>query len=111
MISQTQLIGDKWKFETAGWKDAYGAFIADISSGKGWNEMIQHMKDAYKNGKEVARMLDEIFERNNSLTLSEGQLSLAAEQQRKIMMDSTRSNEERLKAAQKYDEIQEEMAL
>lgn len=110
MISQTQLIGDKWKFETAGWKSAYGSFVADLSSGRGWDEMVQRMKDAYKNGKEVARMLDEIFERNNSMTLQEAELNNEAEKQKKIYMDATLSVQERIAAAEEYDRIQKQIA-
>ena len=110
MISQTQLVGDKWRNETAGWKSAYNSFTADLASGKGWNEMIQRMRDAYKVGKQVQAMLDEMFERNNSLALSEAELSLEAERQRKIMMDSTKSARERIAAAQEYDRIQQEIA-
>lgn len=110
MIAQTQLVGDKWKFETAGWKAAYGSFVADLSSGRGWNEMVQRMKDAYKNGKLVAQMLDEIFERNNSMTLQESELNNEAEKQKKIYMDGTKSIQERIAAAEEYDRIQQQIA-
>lgn len=110
MVAQTQLMGDKWKFEVAGWKSAYGSFVADLSSGKGWSELVQRMKEAYKAGKQVAAMLDEIFERENSLSLTEGELNLEAERQRKIMMDSTKSTQERIAAAEEYDRIQQQIA-
>lgn len=110
MIAETQLIGDKWKVEVAGWKSAYGSFIADLSSGKGWNEMVQRMKDAYANGKKVAQMLDEIFERNNSALLQESELNLEAEKQKKIYMDATKSAKERIAAAEEYDRIQKQIA-
>ena len=110
IIAETQLIGDKWKVEVAGWKSAYGTFIADLSSGKGWNEMVQRMKDAYANGKKVAQMLDEIFERNNSAILQESELNLEAEKQKKIYMDATKSAKERIAAAEEYDRIQKQIA-
>ena len=110
MIAETQLIGDKWRVEVAGWKSAYGTFIADLSSGKGWNEMVQRMKDAYANGKKVAAMLDEIFERNNSALLQESELNLEAEKQKKIYMDTTKSAKERIAAAEEYDRIQKQIA-
>ena len=110
MIAETQLIGDKWRVEVAGWKSAYGSFIADLSSGKGWNEMVQRMKDAYANGKKVAAMLDEIFERNNSALLQESELNLEAEKQKKIYMDATKSAKERIAAAEEYDRIQKQIA-
>lgn len=110
MIAETQLIGDKWNVEVAGWKSAYRTFIADLSSGKGWNEMVQRMKDAYANGKKVAAMLDEIFERNNSALLQESELNLEAEKQKKIYMDATKSAKERIAAAEEYDRIQKQIA-
>ena len=110
MIAQTQAIGDKWKYETAGWKSAYGSFVADLSTGKGWNEMIDRMKTAYKVGKQVAQMLDEMFERNNSLSLQESEMNLEAEKQRKLMMDATKTAQERLAAAEEYDRIQQQIA-
>lgn len=110
MVAQTQLVGDKWRFEVAGWKSAYGSFVADLSSGRGWSELVQRMKDAYKSGKQVAAMLDEVFERNNSLSLTEADLSLEAEKQRKIMMDSTQSTRDRIAAAEEYDRLQMEIA-
>lgn len=110
MIAQTQSIGDRWRTETAGWKAAYNSFVADLSTGKGWNEMIERMKNAYKVGKQVAAMLDEMFERNNSLTLQESELNLEAERQRKIMTDSTLAARDRLAAAEEYDRIQMQIA-
>ncbi len=110
MIAQTQLVGDKWRFEVAGWKSAYGSFVAGISSGKGWKELSANMRDAYKTGKEVAAILDELFERNNSLELTEADLTLEAEKQRKVMMDSTKSTRERIAAAEEYDQIQQDIA-
>lgn len=110
MIDQTNLIGDKWRNETAGWKAAYNSFVADLASGKGWNEMIERMMRAYKVGKDVEKMLDEMFERNNSLALSESELNLEAEKQRKIMTDVTKSAKERIAAAEEYDRIQKQIA-
>lgn len=110
MIAQTQLIGDKWREETAGWKAAYNTFIADLASGKGWNEMVTDMRNAYKVGKEVSRMLDELFERNNSLSLKEAEYNLEIEKQKQIMNDVTRTNQERLDAAQRITDLERELA-
>ena len=110
MIAQTQLIGDKWREETAGWKAAYNTFIADLASGKGWNEMVTDMRNAYKVGKEVSRMLDELFERNNSLSLKEAEYNLEIEKQKQIMNDVTRTNQERLDAAQHITDLERELA-
>ena len=50
-ISQTQLIGDRWGQFTSGLRSAYNTFVADLSSGKGWRELIQNMRDSYQVGK------------------------------------------------------------
>ena len=110
MIAQTQTVGDRFRVEVAGWKSGYNSFVADLSSGKGWNEMIERMRTAYKVGKQVAAMLDEMFERNNSLSLQESEMNLEAERQRKIMMDATVSARDRLAAAEEYDRIQQQIA-
>ena len=110
MISQTQLIGDKWRAETAGWKSAYNTFIADLASGKGWNEMVENMRNAYKTGKEVSKMLDELFERNNSLSLKEAKYNLEIEKQKQVMNDVTRTHQERLDAAQRITDLERELA-
>lgn len=110
MVAQTQLVGDKWRTETAGWKSAYNSFITDLASGRGWKEMIQRMQSAYSVGKEVAKMLDQIFERNQSLSIQEAETSLEVEKQKKIMMDTTKSTQERLAAAEEIDRLEKEMA-
>lgn len=110
MVAQTQLVGDRWRNETAGWKAAYGSFIADLASGRGWNEMIERMRNAYKVGKEVSAMLDEMFERNNSLSLQESEYNLEIEKQKQIMNDVTRSNQERLDAAAEITRLERELA-
>jgi uncharacterized membrane protein len=110
MIKQTQLIGDKWSIETAGWKNAYGSFIAGISSGKGWKELINNMNEAYKSGKEVATILDEIFEMNNSLSIKEAEYGVEIEKNKQIMRDTSKSDEERIEAANNVIAKEKELA-
>lgn len=98
-ISQTQLIGDQWGQFTSGLRSAYNTFVADLSSGKGWTELIKNMRESYNVGKEVEAMLDEIFERQNSLTLLESEYNIEIEKNKQIMRDQTKSDQERLDAA------------
>lgn len=107
---QTQQLGDSIKFEVSGWKAAYHEFAAVLISGEGWNQLIQNMKDAYKNGKALARVLDEIFERENSLKIMEADYSEEIEQNRIIARDTTKTNEERIAAAQRVLELEGELA-
>ena len=109
-ISQTQLIGDRWGQFTHGMRNAYNSFVADLSSGKGWRELIQNMRESYTVGKQVEAMLDELFERQNSLTLMEADYNVEIEKQKQIMRDQTKTVEERLAASNEVLRLERELA-
>jgi len=109
-VSQTQLIGDQWAQFTHGMRNAYGTFVADLTSGKGWKELIANMRESYKVGKEVEAMLDEIFERQNSLTLKESEYNVEIEKNKQIMRDQTKTDQERLDAANEAMRLEKELA-
>jgi hypothetical protein len=110
MIAQTQLVGDQWQAFTGGMKDAYGAFVADLSSGKGWNQLVADMKESYANGVKVRQILDEIFERNNSLSIEESEKSIQIEKYKQQMRDVSLTDQERIDAAQKAIDIENKLA-
>lgn len=110
VINTTQLMGDKWGLFTSGMKQAYGTFIADLSSGKGWKELIANMRESYQVGREVQAILDEIFERKNSLTLIESEYNVEIEKNKQIMRDQTRTDAERLAAAEEAIRLERELA-
>ena len=109
-VAQTQLIGDKWGQFTSGMSHAYNTFVADLTSGKGWKELIENMRESYKVGKEVAAMLDEIFERQNSLSLMEAEYNVEIEKNKQIMKDTSKTEEERLAAAEEAMRLERELA-
>ena len=109
-IAQTNLIGDRWNQFAHGMKSAYNSFVADLSSGKGWKELIQNMRDSYAVGKQVEAMLDEIFERQNSLTLTEADYNVEIEKNKQIMKDQTKTAEERLAASNEVLRLERELA-
>lgn len=109
-ISQTQLVGDQWRQFTHGMRNAYNTFVADLTSGKGWKKLIQNMRESYKVGKEVEAMLDEIFERQNSLTLLESEYNIEIEKNKQIMRDQAKSDQERLDAANEAMRLERELA-
>lgn len=109
-VNQTQLVGDRWNQFTHGMSNAYNSFVANLTSGKGWKELIQNMRESYKVGKEVEAMLDEIFERQNSLTLLESEYNVEIEKNKQIMRDQTKSDQERLDAANEAMRLEKELA-
>lgn len=109
-VSQTNAVGDRWNAFTHGMKSAYNSFVADLSTGKGWKELIQNMRDAYAVGKQVEAMLDELFERQNSLTLQEADYNVEIERNKQIMNDQTKSAQERMAAANEVIRLENELA-
>lgn len=109
-IQQTQTVGDRWKVFTAGLQSAYGSFVADLSSGTGWKDLINNMVTSFEVGKQVAAILDEIFERQNSLSIQEAEYSIQIEQQKQIMKDTTRTDQERIDAAEQIIRLEKELA-
>ena len=105
-----QEFGDYFKFETAGMKAAYEELINTMYTGKGWSQLIANMKEAYANGKKFAAMLDEIFERNNSLRIAEAEYAEEIEKSRIAARNATLSNEERLAAAENVITKEKELA-
>lgn len=117
MVSNTQKYGDAWQAEVSGWKSAYQQFIRQLASNDGWSNLLENMAAAYDTGKEVAMMLDEIFERQNSLSIEESKYRVEIANATKTMRDATKSDEERRAAAQlviddeaKIAEIKESIA-
>ena len=107
---QTQSFGDWFKFELAGMKSAYQELVAMMVSGEGWGQLIANLRTAYENGKKFAAMLDEIFERNNSLKIQEAEYSEEIEKNRIAARNTALSNEERLAAAEAVIRKEAELA-
>lgn len=98
-INMTERWGDKWAEEMAGIKGAYGAFIRQLSSGEGWDNLIANMREAKRVAKEVAASMDEIFERKTSLSYKEAEINKVISEQQLIMRDTSKSDAERAAAA------------
>ena len=110
LIANTQQYGDVFQASMAGMKAAYQSLIIDFSNGTGWNELIQNRRTAYENGKLVAQMLDELFERNNSLSMMEAEYNVEIEKNKQLMRDQTLSDQERLAAAEEAVRLEKELA-
>lgn len=107
---QTQVAGDWFTFELQGMKTAYQELINMMVSGEGWGQLVANLKTAYENGKKFAAMLDEIFERNNSLKILEAEYNEEIEKNRVAARNTALSNEERLQAAENVIKKEAELA-
>ena len=108
-IQMTQRWGDEWNNTMAGVKAAYGTFVRQISSGDGWNNLFANMRESYRIAKEVAASLDELFERKTSYNYKEAEVEREIAQLELIRRDTSKSDEERKKAAETI--IQKEQEL
>lgn len=109
-VNGTQKISDRWSFEVAGWKNAYQQFIISLTRGDGWRELIANMRTAYTEGKRLAAMMDELFERENSLKIEAADIAAEIEREKIATRDVTRSNEDRIKSAERVIELEEQLA-
>lgn len=109
-IAQTQRVGDAWQIGVAGMKSAYQSFVANLTTGKGWKELIANMREAYRVGREVQGMLDDLAERNWSYSVQEAKTRAEIAALTKTMRDSSKSAKERLDAAELIDAKEEELA-
>ncbi|MBQ5844246.1 MAG: hypothetical protein IIW52_05265 [Alistipes sp.] len=97
----TQQVGDAVAIKVAGWEATYDKFIRMVASADFSNfwEQLRRVKEV---GEETAAVLDELFERNNALTIAEAKASVEQQRNLKIMRDQTRSVEERKAAGEAY---------
>ena len=95
----TQTVGDAVAIKVAGWEAVYDKFIRTIVSADFSNfwEQLRRVKEV---GEETAAVLDELFERNNALTIAESKASVVQQQNLMIMRDQTKSLKERKEAGE-----------
>ena len=93
LIEKTQFFGDAWRSTMAGFSAGWHQFLVNIASGK--NVIKGSLSEAFKEGKRIAEIEDEQFERNNSLLLLKTEADAYIKQQEAIALDSSRSAQER----------------
>lgn len=109
MVKQTQVIGDKWGIFAAGITAAYNEFVSRIGSGAGWDNLIADMREASRVAKEVQMSLDELFERNNSLSIQEAKKQTEIEKYKQQMRDVSLTDEQRIAAGEKAMALEKEL--
>ena len=108
MTEQTQAWGDKWQVTVAKVKAGWNQLIANI--GQGNDVMKASIRDAMEAAGKAQELIDDLFERNNSLRIQEAQARKDIAEQQNIVNDATQSPEARLKAMEKILEIEGKLA-
>jgi len=109
-VKMTQKWGDQWNTTMAGVNAAYGAFVRQLASGEGFSNLFANMREAARLAREAAQELDEVFERTTSYNYTEANTQKEIAQLQLIMRDSSKSDKERMDAAQKIIQKTEELA-
>lgn len=101
-ISQeTQTFGDKWQTAHAQISAGWSQLLANISSGSG--VMKRSIREAMQAAKEAQELTDELFERQNSLSIEEARVQGVINKHMKTVNDSSLAPSERLAALDKVD--------
>lgn len=109
LIESTQAMGDRWNWFTSGMKRGWQSVLVSLQ-GEEWWKFWKNFKEGYDLGVKLMKMLDELFEMNNSIRIMEAETSREIAEQTIIMRDSTRSYNERAAAAKKIVELEKEIA-
>lgn len=108
-VKMTQKWGDQWRTTMAGVNAAYGSFVRQLASGEGFSNLFANMREASRLAREAAQELDEVFERTTSYNYTEAQTNKEIAQLQLIMRDSSKSDKERMAAAQQIIQKTEEL--
>lgn len=96
MTEQSQVWGDKWQMTVTKVNAGWNQFIANLFQGK--NVVKASVNDAIKAAADAQLLLDELFERENSLKIQSVQTQTEINQLMATVKDASKSDSERLQA-------------
>ena len=107
-VSQTMVWGDAWTMATVKLKAGWNQFISNIGQGK--DIVKSSIKDAIAAAQEAQELLDELYERENSASLQEIILQTEINKLRAVANDSSKPEQERLRALELILEKEQQIA-
>lgn len=106
--TQTMVWQDRWEMFTTKMSAGWNQFIANMFQGK---DVIKGTIDeAVRAAEEAKNLMDELFERNNSLRIQEAKTQVLINEQQAIVRDVTKSEEERLAAVEEILKAEDKLA-
>jgi hypothetical protein len=97
-IASSHVLTDKWEEVIMSAKEGYSAFLRTIASGD-WSNLFINLNQAVIAGREYAKTLDEISERQASLNIVEAESRMKILDLMRISKDRRLSDEQRAAAA------------
>ena len=107
-VSQTMVWQDKWEMFTTKMTAGWNQFISNF--GQGRNVMKATISEAIEAAEQAKLLMDELFERNNSLRIQSAKAQVEINNQQAIVRDVTKPEKERLAAVEKILEIENKLA-
>ena len=108
MTEQSQVWGDKWQMTVTKAQAGWNQLIANIGQG---NDVVKRsIRDAMEAAEQAQRLLDELFERNNSLRIQEAEAQGRINKLMATVQDSSVNPSERLKALDLVMDEEEKLA-
>lgn len=108
MTEQTQVWGDKWQMAQTKFNAGWNQMIANIGQGK--NVIKASIDDAVKAAEDAQLLMDELFERQNSLRLQERKINIEINNLQAIVRDTSKPEQERLDAVEQILAKENELA-
>lgn len=103
-MASTQTTGDALEIGVAAWRGTWDKFLRMIATAD-FSNFISQLAGAYDAAKELAKVRDEMFEKENSIRLLKAEQSVEEQKLLMTMRDQTKSDQERIKAGQRYQEL------
>lgn len=103
-MASTQTTGDALEIGIAAWRGTWDRFLRMIATAD-FSNFIEQLTGAYDAAKELADVRDEMFEKENSIRLLKAEQSKEEQLLLMTMRDQTKSDEERIKAGKRYQEL------
>lgn len=107
-VSQTMVWQDKWEMFTTKMTAGWNQFIANFGQGK--NVIKASIDEAVVAAEEAKLLMDELFERQNALSIQEKQSQIEINRLQSIVRDTSKPEQERLNAIDLILEKENELA-
>ena len=104
-IKSNQATSDAFEQSIAGWNAGIDVFFKNIATGN-FDNFFRDISNAIKAGEQYAKTLDDLGDRNRALAISEVELLREIAKEENVRQDQTKSNEERLKSAERVNDLQ-----
>lgn len=95
-VNQTQVWGDRWTMTTTKVTAGWNQMIANFFQGK--DVIKASIDEAVTAAEEAQKLMDELFERDNSLRIQEKEMQIEINKLQSTVRDTSRPEEERLAA-------------